>query len=51
MDNEKTKQEIIDKACEWLRENLKGYLYTNPYSTNVNVDEGLLEDFRKELEE
>lgn len=48
---ETTKQEFIDKACEWLRKNLKGYLYTNPYSTNVNIDESLFENFRKDLEE
>lgn len=46
-----SKEQVIDEACEWLRNNIDFYVETN-YGEDFRVDiEQLLKDIRKAMEE
>lgn len=46
------RQEIIDKACEWLKENVEKYLYNSGgFEEYIPRCGGLFTDFRKAMEE
>lgn len=47
-----TKQEMIDKACEWLKANVWNYYVASSQADNCGIDdEKLLYDFSKAMEE
>lgn len=49
----KQKQELIDKSCEWMKDNVPHYLESyGPESSDVCIEkESLINDFRKAMEE
>lgn len=46
---------FIEKACEWLKENMSNYIIEHPFfpaGSSVTVEEDkMVEDFRKVMEE
>ena len=46
---------MLDKACEWLKENMSNYIIEHPFfpaGSSVTVEEDkMVKDFRKAMEE
>lgn len=39
---------FIEKACEWLKDNVSNYIIEHPFSSNVDFEENkMIEDFKK----
>ena len=47
----KANKASIEKACEWLKENCKGYIIVDIDNKYEGVDGLFLEDFKKYMEE
>lgn len=49
------KQQMIDKACEWLRKELAGYVYAEYVAEELTgeacISDNMIVDFRKSMEE
>ena len=50
--SENTREKLIDKACEWMKDNASNYIIEHPFSLAVYFEENkMIEDFRKAMEE
>lgn len=45
------KEHTIDKACEWLKENMNKYIHHNYVTDALDVEKGIYQDFRKAMED
>ena len=45
------KEEMLDKVCEWLEDNIYDYLYINRDFNEADYKYGFIEDLRKTMEQ